>query len=100
VYYTPISPALAEAEDLPVDYGALIGTGSGESAVIPGSPAEAAGLRDGDIIVALNGEALSEENDLATLILPYAPGETVTLRVLRDNSTTELEITLGELPAQ
>jgi len=99
VYYTPISPAIAEAEDLDSDYGALIGTGGGQSAIIPGSPAEAAGLRDGDIIVGLNGEALNEESDLATLILPYEPGETVTLRILRDNSTTNVEVTLGELPA-
>ena len=100
VYYTPISPALAEAEDLPVDYGALIGTSDGQSAIIPGSPAEAAGLRDGDIIVGLNGEPLNEENDLATLILPYEVGDTITLRVLRDNAATEIEITLGELPEQ
>ena len=99
VYYTPISPAVAEAEDLPVDYGALIGAGGGQSAIIPGSPADAAGLRDGDIIVGLNGEALTEESDLATLILPYEAGETVTLRILRDNTATEVEVTLGELPA-
>jgi serine protease Do len=101
VYYVPISPALAEAESLPVDYGALIGSSTeGESGIFPGSPAEEAGLRDGDIIVGLNGEPLSEESDLATLILPFAPGDTVTLRVLRDNSTTEVEVTLGELPEQ
>ena len=99
VYYTQISPALAEAEDLPVDYGALIRTDDG-SAIIPDSPAEAAGLRDGDIIVALNGESLTEESDLATLILQYDAGDTITLRVLRDNAATEIEITLGELPAQ
>jgi serine protease Do len=99
VYYTPISPALAEAEDLPVDYGALIRTADG-SAIIPGSPAEAAGLRDGDIIVGLNGEALTEESDLATLILPYEAGDTITLRILRDNATTEVDITLGALPEQ
>jgi len=99
VYYTPISPAVAEAEDLPVDYGALIGTTDG-SAIIPGSPAEVAGLQDGDIIVGLNGEALTEESDLATLILPYEAGDTITLRVLRDNSATEIELTLGVLPEQ
>ena len=38
VYYTVISPALAEAENLPVDYGALIGTTDGGDAIIPGSP--------------------------------------------------------------
>ena len=38
VYYVPISPALAEAQSLPVDYGALIGTEGGQAAVFPGSP--------------------------------------------------------------
>jgi S1-C subfamily serine protease len=99
VYYTPISPALAEAQDLPVDYGALIGTTDGGDPILPGSPAEEAGLQDGDIIVALNGESLTEESDLATLILPHAPGDTITLRVLRGNSATEIELTLGILPA-
>jgi S1-C subfamily serine protease len=99
VYYTPITPALAEEQGLPVDYGALIGTDAGPNPIVPGSPAEEAGLRDGDIIVALNGETLSEESDLATLILPHAAGDTITLRILRDNTTTEIELTLGELPA-
>ena len=99
VYYTAISPAVAEAEDLPVDYGALLATDGGNaSAIFPGSPAEAAGLRDGDIIVAIDGEQVTAERDLAMLILPHAPGDTVTLRVLRDNSTTEVELTLGTLP--
>ncbi len=99
VRYTPISPALAETEDLPVDYGALIGSTDGQDSIIPGSPAEAAGLKDGDIIVALDGEQLSEERDLAALILPHDPGDTITLRVLRGNSTTEIDLTLGELPS-
>ena len=100
VYYTPISPAMAEAEGLQVDYGALISSATeGQSAIFPGSPAEAAGLRDGDIIVGLNGEPLTEESDLGTLILPHAPGDTITLRVLRDDTATEIEVTLGELPA-
>ncbi|MDQ3690771.1 MAG: trypsin-like peptidase domain-containing protein [Chloroflexota bacterium] len=100
VYYVSVDPALATAEDLPVDDGALIGTadGSGE-AVFPGSPAEEAGLRSGDIIVAVDGEQVSADSDLATLILPHAPGDTITLRVLRDNSSREIEVTLGELPA-
>ena len=33
------------------------------------------------------------------MILPYAPGDTITLRVLRDNSAREVDVTLGELPA-
>ena len=100
VYYVPITPTLAEEEDLPVDYGAYIGTAAdGQNPVFPGSPAEEAGLRAGDIIVAIDGEQLTAESDLSTLILPYSPGDTITLRVLRDNAATEIEVTLGELPA-
>ena len=99
VYYVPIDPGLAATEDLGVDSGALIGTADGSGqAVFPGSPAEAAGLQSGDIIVAVDGEQLTADTDLPTLILPHAPGDTITLRVLRDNSAREVEVTLGELP--
>jgi serine protease Do len=100
VFYVPINPALAEAEGLQVEYGALIGTEGGESAIFPGSPAEDAGLRDGDIITAINGEQIELGGDLSMLLLNYAPGDTVTLRILRDSSATEIEVTLGELPDQ
>jgi S1-C subfamily serine protease len=99
VYYTAVTPGLADSEDLPVDYGALIGTTDGTAAVFPGSPAEAAGLQDGDIIVAIGGEQITADADLSMLILPYSAGDTITLRVLRDSSTREIEVTLGELPA-
>jgi S1-C subfamily serine protease len=98
IYYLAISPALAEAEDLPVDHGALIGTEGGQSPIYPGSPAQAAGLREGDIITAIDGEQIGPGSDLSMLIVPFAPGDTITLRVLRDNSTSEVEVTLGELP--
>ncbi|HYI65567.1 MAG TPA: trypsin-like peptidase domain-containing protein [Candidatus Limnocylindrales bacterium] len=100
VYYVPIDPALAAEQDLPVEYGALIGTADGSGqAVFAGSPAEAAGLQAGDIIVAINGEQLTADSDLSTLILPHSPGDTITLRVLRENSAREVQVTLGELPA-
>ena len=100
VYYVPINPALAAEQDLPVEYGALIGTADGSGqAVFAGSPAEAAGLQAGDIIVAIDGEQLSADSDLATIILPHTVGDTITLRVLRDNSARDVQVTLGELPA-
>jgi S1-C subfamily serine protease len=100
VYYVPVDPALAAEQDLPVEYGALIGTADGTGqAVFPGSPAEAAGLQAGDIVVSVDGEQLSADTDLSTVILPHSPGDTITLRVLRDNSAREVQVTLGELPA-
>jgi serine protease Do len=98
IYYVPINPALAQAEDLPVEYGALIRTEGGQAAIFPDSPAEEAGLQDGDIIVAIDGEQIGPGTDLSMLIVPYSPGDTITLRVLRDSSTSEVEVTLGELP--
>ena len=95
VSYRPVDPALAAAENLPVEYGALV-----EDPIFRGSPAEGAGLRAGDVIVAVNGEQITANMDLSTLILPYSPGDTVTLRVLRENSTREIEVTLGERPSE
>ena len=97
VYYVPITPALQEQQDLPVDYGALITTQNG-SAIFPDSPADAAGLQDGDIIVAIDGDQIDPGADLSSLLLDHAPGDRITLRILRDNSTSEVEVTLGELP--
>jgi serine protease Do len=98
IYYVPVSPALADERDLPVEYGALITSSGGQGPIFAGSPAEAAGLRDGDVIVALDGRQVSADVDLAALLLSHEPGDTVTLRVLRDNSTRDVEVTLGVLP--
>jgi S1-C subfamily serine protease len=98
VYYVAIDPAAAAEQNLPVDYGALIGRTDGGPAIFPGSPAEAAGLQGGDIITAINGEQITAETELSMLILTHSPGDTITLRVLRDNSVREVDVTLGELP--
>jgi S1-C subfamily serine protease len=99
VRYIPIDPALASEQDLPVDYGALIQSSSTGAAIYPGSPAEAAGLQEGDIITAIDGEQIGPETDLPTLMLTHFPGDTITLRVLRGSSVSEIEVTLGEMPA-
>jgi S1-C subfamily serine protease len=49
--------------------------------------------------VAVDGESITQDRDLATLMLPHSPGDTITLRVLRESSTREIQVTLGELPA-
>ena len=101
VYYQQITKQLASEQNLPVDEGVLIEPPrEGTPAVFPGSPAEKAGLTDGDVVVAVDGEKLDMAHDLSALILPHEPGDTITLRVLRSDSTTELQVTLGTLPNQ
>ncbi len=100
VFYLPVDPTVAAAEDLPVEYGALIESSlGGGDPIFDDSPAERAGLQAGDLIVAVNGEQITRDTDLATLILPFSPGDTITLRVLRESTTREVEVTLGELPS-
>src|SRR6188508_1679373 len=94
----PIMQQALDDQDLPVDHGALIASTSGQPAVFPGSPAEAAGLQNGDIIVAIDGEQITADSDLSLMIVPHKVGDTITLRVLRGSSTRELDLTLGALP--
>jgi len=98
IYYTSLTPAIAEEAGVDVENGALVGTTDGSDAVFPGSPAEASGLQSGDVIVAIDGREVNAKSDLSMLILPYSPGETITLSVLRDGETREVDLTLGELP--
>lgn len=101
VYYTMITKQVAADLDLPVEEGALVDLGpNGAPAVFPGSPADAAGLQAGDIITALGGRRVEESHDLATLLLPYRPGDVVTLTVLRGGDELDIDVTLGILPSE
>jgi S1-C subfamily serine protease len=99
VYYVPVNRSVAETEGLPIDYGAYVSAPtSGEPAVQPGTPAEAAGVQDGDIITAIDGRRIDGENPLDDVLSQYRPGDTVTLTVLRDGQTVQLPLTLGVRP--
>ncbi len=100
VTYVTITRQLADEESLPVHDGAWIsGTNSGSSAVQPNTPAAEAGLRDGDIIVKINGVPVDDEHPLDATLSQYAPEETITLEVLRDGQTLTISLTLGTRPA-
>lgn len=98
VVYTEISPTVAEQESLPVTAGAWVGGGEGQDAVVSGSPADEAGLRAGDIITAVDGTLIDRDNPLDLQVLRFAPGDSVTLDVLRGDENLQLEATLGERP--
>ena len=101
VFYQPVTRALADSEHLSVDYGALVGSSdSSRPAVFPGSPAEGAGLRAGDVILSVDGQKLDADHELSMRILPHVPGDTVRLQVLRNGKTQDISVKLGTLPAQ
>lgn len=98
VRYVVINKQYAESNDLSVDYGALIskGTGSKDLAIASGSPAEKAGLKEGDIILEMGGEKITEDNTLSRIISKYSSYDSVDLKVLRDGKEMTVTIILGE----
>ena len=64
-----------------------------------GSPADEAGVRTGDAILAVDGEDVDGPRDLARQISARSPGETVTLKVWRDGKEQDVSVKLGELAA-
>lgn len=101
VFYLPVDPALVEARGLDIDYGALVAVqeGSDAPAVVPDSPAARAGLKENDIITAIDGERIDGDQGLDEILTRYLPGDEVTLSVLRDGTTIELSLSLGTRPA-
>lgn len=92
IQYGDISAEMAIAEKLPVNQGAVIGQ------VVQAGPAAQAGLKDGDIITAVDGKALNDSTTLRQVLLAHGPGDKITLSVLRDGKTLQLPVTLGTRP--
>jgi|HubBroStandDraft_1064217.scaffolds.fasta_scaffold01889_5 serine protease Do len=87
-----VSPEIAKEFGLSEPTGALVGS------VEADKPAARAGLKRGDIILKVNGQAVSSANDLRLRISQTAPGSSVDLTVWRDAKTQDVKVQLGELP--
>jgi serine protease Do len=89
-----ITPGLAKEFKLEDRKGALVGE------VTPKSPAAKAGVESGDIVVALNDKDVTDSRHLKLEIARIKPGESATLKVLREGETKTLKVKVGELPGQ
>ena len=103
IRFKAIDAKLQKAQSLPVAAGALIGpsqdqTGQVKPGVTPGSPAEAAGLKEGDIVTQIETTTIDAEHPLEASLTSFRPGQTVTLTVLRGSETLEIKVTLGTRP--
>jgi S1-C subfamily serine protease len=89
----PITPALQQQDHLTPSTGALV------LSVQSGSPAEKAALQIDDVIVSLNGTAITSPDDLHAAIHPLKPGDQVALGIYRGSTKMIVNVTLGTLPA-
>jgi S1-C subfamily serine protease len=105
----PIGPELAAQLNLPANYGLLI------IDVVSGSGAESAGLRGGteraflgntpikvggDLIVAVDGQQVEDQQDLSHIMNNHRAGDTVTVTVFRGQKKMDVRVTLGEAREQ
>jgi serine protease Do len=89
-----VTPAMAKAFHTGDSNGALVGD------VTPNSPASRANLKNGDIILDINGQPISDANQLRLKIGIMEPNTNVNLKVLRDGKTQEVAVQLGEFPSK
>jgi len=101
VRYVLINKDIAEKNNLEMDYGALIvrGSESSELAVIPGSPANQAGLVENDIILEVDGQKITEDYSLSRLIQERQPGDEIELKVFHQGEEKIVNLILGEYQA-
>ncbi len=98
VRYFMIDADTAERDRLPVTYGALISRGASprDPAVVSGSPADKAGVKENDIILEVDGKKLGNDRSLASALGAFTAGDTVQLKILRDGKELQIELTLDE----
>ena len=97
VRYASINENIKNKFNLPCDYGALIiNEGPHQPGVVPDSPADLAGLKEGDVILSINAEKITPEKIIADFLEKYSAGDALALKVLRGKKEFEVKVTLAE----
>jgi serine protease Do len=89
-----VTPAIAQAMKLSSPEGALV------AQVSPDGPAQRAGLREGDVITEINGNAIAESNQLRMTVSMMNPGDEARLKVIRDGQVMHFTIKVEEMPGE
>ena len=98
VRYLLLNKSIAEQMHLKRDFGALLirGDSTADFAVVPGSPADKAGLKEGDIVLEVNGQQINEDNPLPQVLKQYKPNDKISLKVFSGDVEKTIPLTLGE----
>lgn len=98
VRYIPITDEIKKKNNLDIDYGVLVqrGDGKGEVAVVPGSPADKAGITENDIILSIDGKKIDADHPLASIVRDASVGQTVRVEMLRKGKEQTVPVTLDE----
>lgn len=101
VRYVALDRQIASENNLPVSDGAWVQPGDVQTpGVVVGSPAEKAGVKDGDIITKVGNDAINATHSLQSLIGRHKVGDQVKLTVMRDGKSQTLEVKLEAAPAE
>jgi S1-C subfamily serine protease len=100
IRYVLVTDDIKQKNNLSVNYGALVirGSGQGEVAVAPSSPADKAGIKEGDVVLEIDGKKIDQNNDLAKATQSHNVGDTVMLKVLSGGQEKTVQVTLVERP--
>lgn len=101
VRYVPLTADVANEFGLNVTNGAFIAPSNdlANPSVIPGGPADQAGLREKDVITQVDNRNIDQTHSLTSLLGTHQPGEKIVLTVLRGNRTLHLNVTLDSVPS-
>jgi S1-C subfamily serine protease len=102
VTYDPIDAGLQQQYNLPLGQGSWVhkedASGNSIEAVQAGSPGAVAGIKTGDIITSVEGQAIDPSHRLEDVLVQYAPGRTISVEVYRGGTYVTLRVTLGTRP--